>query len=645
MISPTRSTLRQCSAALAVMATVLLATSASRAAKVDKQGEYVESSLSFSESKSGEELTVHNFHVRYRITHFVQAPIMGFNCRWDGAYKRGMLRNNIKPHPFKDNKKALAWFEREVSGLPWKMAAISPGTRFSARIHFDSFDKGIMGYGFGAGPFVNFMCDNIRGPEKPGFGPAMLGSPSWDDMFYFDRAGTRPISAELAKKIVLAMKNMDTVIGDVKVMKAEVDLSAVEAHRDKLIREALKKFPNGTEEQEDELANELDDALEETEGPDQRPAWEIEGDGLDILDDGEGNAPRDFGVMLAEADEIATENARRRAEEALRIKQLLEKARTEGGKLQGRISDAISGKGLSDVKIAVLLKSQTAGNYQTTASGEYDIPLLHGVYQVQFTRDGYLPSDAVVRIHGRDVTSMVQLRQIPVGHDGIGTAAGRINNAFNSQSVSGVKLTFHRGINSTIEDAAASAISDNKGRYQVELAAGNYTVRGDKLGFSSVYGTVVVIGNKERPNQNFTIAPKIGAGEIRIVLSWGRRPTDLDSHLKTPGGEHIFYSARNGNNVNLDVDDTDGYGPETITIKKRSTGEYQYWVKNYSGDSDLSNSRGVVDVYGENGLLRSFNVPSSLHSETWQVFRFSQSTSWLSGAESSIVQNKSEIYD
>lgn len=54
---------------------------------------------------------------------------------------------------------------------------------------------------------------------------------------------------------------------------------------------------------------------------------------------------------------------------------------------------------------------------------------------------------------------------------------------------------------------------------------------------------------------------------MRVVLSWGEKPFDLDSHLIFPGG-HIYFDSKEGTDANLDVDDTDSYGPETVTISK-----------------------------------------------------------------------------
>ena len=71
---------------------------------------------------------------------------------------------------------------------------------------------------------------------------------------------------------------------------------------------------------------------------------------------------------------------------------------------------------------------------------------------------------------------------------------------------------------------------------------------------------------------------------IRIVLRWGEKPSDLDSHLIGPKTDesskfHIYYGSRSYYDENqyndddylyiadLDYDDTTAFGPEIISIK------------------------------------------------------------------------------
>ncbi|MEQ6967571.1 tetratricopeptide repeat protein [Pectobacterium polaris] len=113
---------------------------------------------------------------------------------------------------------------------------------------------------------------------------------------------------------------------------------------------------------------------------------------------------------------------------------------------------------------------------------------------------------------------------------------------------------------------------------------------------------------------------------MRIVLTWGEKPADLDSHLIYPGN-HIYFSHQKGRDANLDVDDTDSFGPETITIDKKRLGEsYIYAVHDYSnGDKAnslaLSASSAKVFVYVGSSQVRSYSVPLNKTGNIWTVFR------------------------
>ena len=69
-------------------------------------------------------------------------------------------------------------------------------------------------------------------------------------------------------------------------------------------------------------------------------------------------------------------------------------------------------------------------------------------------------------------------------------------------------------------------------------------------------------------------------------LTWGASPADIDSHLRTPDGTHVFYSAKGSLTVapfaSLDVDDVTGFGPEVTTIRRPRVGIYRFYLKNFS---------------------------------------------------------------
>ena len=127
--------------------------------------------------------------------------------------------------------------------------------------------------------------------------------------------------------------------------------------------------------------------------------------------------------------------------------------------------------------------------------------------------------------------------------------------------------------------------------------------------------------------------------KLRIVLTWGASPYDLDSHLTGPvdgstSRFHVFYYDRifpvSSTNpiIQLDGDGTSGYGPETITINSWATGSvYRYSVFNYldskaSGAVAIAASPASVRVYGQTGLLKTYSPPSATETSgnTWVVF-------------------------
>lgn len=117
---------------------------------------------------------------------------------------------------------------------------------------------------------------------------------------------------------------------------------------------------------------------------------------------------------------------------------------------------------------------------------------------------------------------------------------------------------------------------------------------------------------------------------LRVVLTWGRSPSDLDSHMIFPGN-NIYFNSKTGTDAELDVDDTDSYGPETITLQKKHYGEsYVYAVHDFSnrtntGSTALSESQAKVFVYMGQSLVRTYYVPTNRTGNLWTVFRMTGS--------------------
>lgn len=76
------------------------------------------------------------------------------------------------------------------------------------------------------------------------------------------------------------------------------------------------------------------------------------------------------------------------------------------------------------------------------------------------------------------------------------------------------------------------------------------------------------------------------APRLRVVLTWDSDGTDLDLHVVGPDGSHVFYGDRvAANGGALDVDVTNGYGPEIFATQAPLRGIYHVYV-NYYGAGD-----------------------------------------------------------
>ena len=155
------------------------------------------------------------------------------------------------------------------------------------------------------------------------------------------------------------------------------------------------------------------------------------------------------------------------------------------------------------------------------------------------------------------------------------------------------------------------------------------TAVGDKF---CPYSGVVNIPSDFSSNvfeHNFSISPIPELGELRIILTWGSNPSDMDSHLITPEIDsvnfHISYSNRGSSDsapfVILDLDDVDGFGPETITIKKLEIGIYRYYVHQYSNDGILNESKGRVQIFDSpNCTGKIIDITEEGEGRYWSVF-------------------------
>lgn len=199
-------------------------------------------------------------------------------------------------------------------------------------------------------------------------------------------------------------------------------------------------------------------------------------------------------------------------------------------------------------------------------------------------------------------------------------------------TVAGVQINFRSGIGNETGAVVATAITDADGKYSVSIRPGVYFGEVVKAGYLKTFVVGVSLSDGFNPGQDATIVKIPQDGEIRIVLSWGENPRDEDSHLlgPTPTGTSFHtayyntqYSVDGVVYADLDIDDTQSYGPETTTIRQRVNGKYQFYVHHFSGISTLQKSGAKVEVYvgAATAPSKTYTIPTGEGTEIyWDVF-------------------------
>ncbi len=222
---------------------------------------------------------------------------------------------------------------------------------------------------------------------------------------------------------------------------------------------------------------------------------------------------------------------------------------------------------------------------------------------------------------------------------------GTVKNATNNETISEltVQLFLHKG--NTVGTPIATTTTDSDGAYTfTNLPAQQYTVQ--VVGnddFISNKKSVCVTADSEN-NEDILVSPKLSGEGVRFVLTWGDyesgAPDDLDAHLIGPSVDgntfEVYYSSQTFGLDNiifaqLDVDDMEFEGPETITLNAVVDGTYTFYVDNYSETPDFSFSGAQVNVYQGSELISTYNAPAGTPEDVWKVCTYNSITGRFRG--------------
>lgn len=286
---------------------------------------------------------------------------------------------------------------------------------------------------------------------------------------------------------------------------------------------------------------------------------------------------------------------------------------------------------------------------QSDANGNYLINLLPaGEYVISISAPGYMSFECNITIAEDEEKYTEAFLMIDEGQEGeIGQATGIITNALTGSRIEGATLALRKGWNQTTGTIVKTVQTDESGRYQLQVAIGNYTATIEKDGYITNTKNIVVMTDNAMA-QNATLNPigeTVENADLRIVLTWGESPRDLDSHFVGPTTDgadyfHVYFSDKQYNDgsskvADLDVDDTSSYGPETTSLyKKNALGTYSFYVHDYTNSGNtsstaMSQSGAIVEVYLDGNFYKAYPVPTGQSGVYWHVFDYDAATNTI----------------
>lgn len=166
--------------------------------------------------------------------------------------------------------------------------------------------------------------------------------------------------------------------------------------------------------------------------------------------------------------------------------------------------------------------------------------------------------------------------------------------------------------NAKIKFLGKTFITNSKGQIELstppEYVDANINLKFKKDGYID-FNQNILVSAQTCWHTKFLVSKKIPINSMRFILSWGKRPKDLDLHLVS-SDFHLSYRNKKfaGNEAQLDRDARNGYGPETITLNRvKKNKKYKLYVYNYSNEQKYSGKANVA-IYKNNSLNKIVSI-------------------------------------
>jgi hypothetical protein len=212
---------------------------------------------------------------------------------------------------------------------------------------------------------------------------------------------------------------------------------------------------------------------------------------------------------------------------------------------------------------------------------------------------------------------------------GSGTVHGQVVDAQTGDPLPGALISVLGGTSPT-------ATSDSSGNFTISnVPEGGQTLVATATGYVETSVPIVMLANATVEISIGMLALGAGGDNVAAVLAWGENPRDLDLHMSGPDGSggqfHAFYRNKEpAPHVFLDLDDTQSFGPETMTVRPAESGsyvagDYHVWIHHYAGDLTFAESQATVTLFAGGSQIAQYTVGSGSGDSSqriWLVVEF-----------------------
>lgn len=254
-----------------------------------------------------------------------------------------------------------------------------------------------------------------------------------------------------------------------------------------------------------------------------------------------------------------------------------------------------------DIKVEFILPSPTYKvNYEFLFDSSGDVPELHMlVSNGQASYNGLKDMDITPALATLLPGEGQMYGVVRNGIDGVRMSPGRsVDDGYGGR----MQLPDKEPILALlIGTALYKEVIPHSASYTVKTPAGDYTCQATMPGFYSYFHPNCDIREGSMIQQNMIMSPFLNPGDIRAILVWTKEPKDLDLVIDLPHGDEWggqYYRNKDDCRMTwlnkrcrsndwvlvgeINNEQNQGYGPETITLYGTKKGKYIIRVHNYS---------------------------------------------------------------